>query len=439
MLSPGTAFLLAYLPARRVAHTARLELLDRNAATIDPALKHAIEFSRHALKVEESMVADTDARLADLARQNGVAPGAMPPLATPVLQAAWKAGETARVVAISVALAAHVAYLRCAAPDNADLRAQAADRARDLKESAAALQVQLEATELPLVISHAGSVLQMVNLTSSLEPTTTGGYRELNELARDLNNFLEATARQLDVAPPERPSAAPTAEEEALLARILATPSNHGLRGELATLAARRNDPRAALIRLQLSPGATPTQVNDLIRSHPEWTKPLVDLGARDIKFEAGFPDEITIDADVWLRRGTELVATAPLTRLHVRNAKGRVGEVVRSPLLATIEALDLDDQAVSDDDVIALAGSPHAAHLRQLDLRYNPISERGITALAASPHLEKLERVHLDGNPADPVDRLEYYDETNQHAVPTEAGKALEATYGRLRWLHPH
>jgi hypothetical protein len=43
---------------------------------------------------------------------------------------------------------------------------------------------------------------------------------------------------------------------------------------------------------------------------------------------------------------------------------------------------------------------------------------------------------VNLDGNPADPVDRLEYYDETNQHAVATEAGKALEAKYGPLRWL---
>ena len=42
------------------------------------------------------------------------------------------------------------------------------------------------------------------------------------------------------------------------------------------------------------------------------------------------------------------------------------------------------------------------------------------------------------NGNPADPVDRLEYYDETNTHRVPTAAGKALEAKYGRLRWLHP-
>ena len=110
----------------------------------------------------------------------------------------------------------------------------------------------------------------------------------------------------------------------------------------------------------------------------------------------------------------------------------------MRSPLLATIEALDLDDQRVTDDDVAALAASPHAARLRQLDLRYNPISARGIEAIAASPHLKRLEVVSLDGNPADPVDRLEYVDETNTQRVPTDAGKLLETKYGPLRWLHP-
>ncbi|HSD86458.1 MAG TPA: hypothetical protein VLB44_03050, partial [Kofleriaceae bacterium] len=96
----------------------------------------------------------------------------------------------------------------------------------------------------------------------------------------------------------------------------------------------------------------------------------------------------------------------------------------------------DLDSAGVTDEDLIALAASPHADRLRQLDLRYNPISARGIEAIAASPHLKRLEVVNLDGNPADPVDRQEYYDETNYHFVPTDAGKALEAKYGKLRWL---
>lgn len=403
------------------------------------------------------MVAEADARLAKLAGAAGIELPAMAEasgvpawlaalpgvvrshLTTPLLRAAWTAGETGRLVAISAQLAAHIAYLRNAAPGNVDLRAQANDRARDLKTSAATLQAQLDATELPLVKSHAGSVARMVTLTSDLEPTTAGGYRELNELAHDVANFLEATARQLDVPPPPRVSSPPTATEQALLARILADPGDHRLRLELAELAKLRGDPRAELIRLQLGPAddAQRQQAYDLVRSHPEWTASLRELGARDIKFAGGFPDEITIDADALLARARELFAAAPLTKLHVREAKGRVADIVRSPILATIETLDLDNQAVSDDDVIALAASPHAARLRQLDLRYNPLTARGIEALAASPHGKRLEVVTLDGNAADPVDRLEYYDETHQHAVPTDAGKALEAKYGPLRWLH--
>ena len=434
MLTPGTAFLLAYLPWRRTAHTARIALLDRNAATVDPALRHAIDFSRQALKVEDSLVAETDKRHAGLAAKAGTPPK----LTTPVLQAAWKAGESARDVSIAAALAAHIAYLRTAAADNADLRAQAADNARKLVDAAAALKTQLAATGLPLVASHANNVPKMIGLTRNLEPTTTGGYKQLNELARDVDNFIEAHARQLDAAPPSQASSPPTSEEEALLARILANPSDYKLRTQLANLAARRNDPRAELIRLQLSgDDAARPQITNLIRSHPEWTSALTELGARDIKFSAGFPDEITIDASALLARGPDLLAAAPLMRLHVRDAKGRVADIVRSPLLATIEALDLDDQGVTDDDVVALAASPHARRLRQLDLRYNPLTARGIEAIAASPHLKQLEVVALDGNPADPVDRVEYVDETNTHRVPTEAGKALEAKYGPLRWLH--
>jgi uncharacterized protein (TIGR02996 family) len=359
-----------------------------------------------------------------------------------VLEAAWKAGERARLVSISVALAAHIAYLRCAAPENPDLRAEAEDRARDLEASSSALTADLTATGLPLVISQAGNVAEMVSLTNRLmhtpTPNTSGGYRQLNELVRDLDTFLEGKVRQLDTAPPPAACAPPTTEEEALLARIIATPSDLGLRLEFAALAERRNDPRAKLIKLQLTgiEDDDHQKAMDLIDSHPEWTARLEELGARDIKFGAGFPDTITVDAAVLLARGAELFAAAPLRGLRVRAAKGRVGEIVRLPLLATIDVLDLDDQAVADDDVIALAASSHAARLRQLDLRYNPLTARGIEALAASPHLKRLEVVNLDGNPADPVDRLEYYDETNQHAVPTEAGKALEAKHGPLRWL---
>lgn len=443
MLSPGTVYLLAYLPALRLAHAARKDLVERNAATTDPGLKHAIEFARQALRVEDSNFADTDKRLSALSSKHGLTlpvedVSIRPLLTTPVLQAAWKAGETARRVAIAVNLAAQIAHLRCAAPDDAGLRAQAEQQANTLKASADQLTADLTATGLPLVIDLANNVAEMIRLTRNLTPAMPGGYRELNGLVRDVENFIKLKEDALDAAPPAPPSAPPSAEEEALLARIIATPSDMGLRLEFAVLAERRDDARAALIRLQLTSIDDDADSNamELIRAHPEWSAHLRELGARDIEFGGGFPAQITIDAATLLARGPELFAAAPLRRLRVRAAKGRVGEVVRSPLLATIESLDLDEQGVTDDDIIALAGSPHAARLRWLDLRFNLCTARGVEAIAASPYLKQLYAVNLEPNAVDPVDRLEYYDETHQHAVRTEAGKALEAKYGPLRWL---
>lgn len=334
MSSPGTAYLAAFLPWRQIAHRERLELVERNAATVDPQLKHAIDFLRKGMQIEAKLVADANARLAGLPRADG--------------SPAAKAGELARDAAVAVSVAAHIAYLRCAAPENPDLANQAHQRAEQLKSAAARLKDALVATGQPGVQKHADSVAKIVGLTRNLEPSTTGGYGQLNDLERDVTGFCEAMARHLDAS-----TAAPS----------------------------RAKDP--------------------------------------------------TIDANT-------LLAGAPSARVKVRGAQGRIAEIVRSPVLAKLEALDLDDQGVTDDDLAALAASPHVRQLRQLDLRYNPISARGIEALAASPNLKALELVNLDGNPADPVDRLEYYDETNTHRVPTDAGKALEAKYGPLRWLHP-
>ena len=213
-VSPGTAFAMAYLPARRVAHAARLEFVERNAAT-DPKLEHAIDFSRHALTVEESVIAESDTRLSKAASAAGIS---LPPtpspdglrawlatwteLVRPYLRglgpAAWLAGETGRGVAVSAELLAHIAYLRCAAPQNADLSAQATERARNLKAYAAALAGQLNSTGVPLVISHADNLKAYVGSVEDLEPVVAEGYRQLNELVADIYKTLDDIVRDFD-------------------------------------------------------------------------------------------------------------------------------------------------------------------------------------------------------------------------------------------------
>lgn len=413
MLSPGSAYLIAYLQAPRSAWEARSDVLMHiSTSAQEDALIRAVAFAKKGLEVEASMLTEAGARRARLIAEAGPALGGdgRPARPTPLIEAAWSAGEAARAVSIAVSLAAQIAYLRCAAPTHEDLREQAAACARALPAAATKLQQELTRTGLPLVISHAGNVARMISLTRDLAPTTTSGYGQMNELVRDLTSFLEAAARRLDQAPPAAPISPPSAREDLLLSRILDEPADYQARLEFAKLAAQRQDPRAELIFLQLTSTDANRQqrIHDLVRSHPHWTERLRAMGARDIQFAGGFPDELTVDAELLLSRGRELLSTAPLTKLHVRHARGRVGELVRSTLLTTIEALDLDDQGVTDDDVIALAASPYAARLRQLDLRFNPLTQRGIEALAGSLYLRRLEVVSLDGNPSDPVDRVE-------------------------------
>jgi uncharacterized protein YjbI with pentapeptide repeats len=219
-MSPGTAYLLAYLPARRLAQRAQRGRLERHAGDADAQLAHAIASSRQAVPIEDSIVAAVDERLAKIASAAGVELPPMPPatggagpwvaaiaaavrphLTTPVLEAAWRAGESARGVAVAIAVAAHLAHLRCVAPHHVELRAQAGATARGLTDSAASLKTHLEATGLPLARAHADSVAQVVRLTGDLEPATVAGYDALDRLARELDALLETTARQLELTP----------------------------------------------------------------------------------------------------------------------------------------------------------------------------------------------------------------------------------------------
>ena len=468
MLSPAAAFLLAYLPARQVAQLVRGELTSRTSATIDPALKHAVEFMGKALPLELPYVEKANGQLATLGAKAAILvpppPSRLaeveawlrtlsltvrPLLTTAVLETAWAAGEAARTMQVALWVGAHAAYLRCAAPNNPELRYVAEARARDLNTAVASFESLLLRTGLPRVTHDAGMVARLVSRTPELTPVDAAGYGKLNQLSQTLHDYLMSTARALDVPPPAEATSPPTSAEERLIVDILADPSDDGLRLELADLGEQRGDSRATLIREQfrqlvkeargetLEAEARRVKARDLVLSHPQWSAPLHELGARNVAYARGFADEITIDADVFLQRGRELFARAPITSLHIREAGARVADLVRSPLLAQIESLDLDDQGVTDDDLAGLAGSEHVRRLRELHLRYNPITARGIEALAASKHLLSLALVSLDGNPADPVDRLAYHDETPQHVIPTPAGQALEAKYGPLRWLH--
>lgn len=472
MLSAGAAFSLAFQPSSLVTQLTKRALTERVATTAAGAsLTHAVEFARKALAIEDRLVAAAVDKLAAHARKGGVelppAPtelggvaawlagitaAARPALPADLGAVAFAAGEAARDLLVAVGTAAHVTYLRTAAPDDVELQAAAAAQAAGFATAAQRLDAEASRAGRPMVTRIAGSVRDLVRVAPDLAGARTDErFKAINEWARTLTSVVEAFGRAFDAPAPAQASAPPTAREQALLESILANPDYDPPRLELADLAAARNDPRAELIRAQFAArdlraaGRRADEVphlsraRQLITAHPEWTAPLAELGARDVRFERGFPEQVTISAADFLARGEELLLRAPITMVRLRDAAGQVARLATAPVLYRLAGLELAEQGVTDDDVAALAAAPGAARLRQLDLRGNRITDRGIEALAASPYLKQLETVNLDANPgADPVDALEYHDETHQHRVPTAAGRALEARYGRLRWLHP-
>ena len=104
----------------------------------------------------------------------------------------------------------------------------------------------------------------------------------------------------------------------------------------------------------------------------------------------------------------------------------------------------------------VAWARAQRIAYLRQSAPEYPRLGSHGVEdaarrprprrfrsvrrAAAATPtRMRGLEAVGLDLNRVhDPADQFELYDETHRERVATDAGKALQAKYGRIAWLHP-
>jgi uncharacterized protein (TIGR02996 family) len=82
---------------------------------------------------------------------------------------------------------------------------------------------------------------------------------------------------------------------------------------------------------------------------------------------------------------------------------------LAESPMLASVESLDLEGNVLGDAGLEALAASPHLRQLRVLSLRENRISDDGVRHLARSPLMATLRVLDLTGNliTQDSQDRL--------------------------------
>ncbi len=478
-ITPGLSFSIGYQPYRLTLVHAVEELLAhlaRNANVIaSPRLKHAVQLATKEATVERTIAAKRANELIVRAKARDVVLPSLP--ATAEDWPAWiaeLADHTRRMLSSDDAvrgfdtglaasslmqawgLAEKLAYLRASDPVQPDLADAATRNAATIPRLAQQLEGQLAGIDRPFVgrklawLRQAFRRAPRPDLTAS--KTYSSAYAEIGNWRKHLDGLLNNLDRDLDVPVDPSPVCAPTPEEQQLFGEILERPDDLSLRRQYAELAAKRRDPRAELIREQLAIlelesrgelllGRHPERVQELLVSHPGWTEPLRDLGAYDFQFDLGFPYEITIEVGQFLDNASALFARAPITSVRLRGGlHGRGNELAAVPQLAKVTALDLYEQGVTDPDVLALSASPHVSRLRYLNLGRNHLTDAGIESLVASDNLSALERVSLELNPGrDPVDQLQYWDETHEVAVPTGAGRALEEKYGPRPWFHPH
>jgi uncharacterized protein (TIGR02996 family) len=246
------------------------------------------------------------------------------------------------------------------------------------------------------------------------------------------------------------------------LAAVIADPDNDAPRRAFADFVRTCDAERARFIELQLAsaserrerrePRRTVVGAEDqiLLRRHDQqWTRTLYKYAAR-VEYDRGFVAKIVIDPELFLEYGEWLYMNAPIRHLgFVRSAEDPfpIDRLAASPLLERLDTLDFTHCGLDDADVARLAASPHLGRLLFLDLSWIRLAGAAYGALAASPTTRKMLVVvrsgHDIGAPL-PCSRYETvgYDRDGAPMMdwtpmPPE-GKALEARYGYVPWLHP-
>ena len=373
----------------------------------------------------------------------------------PGVALAAELGAAAGELHLAMAAGEYLASLRVALPGREDLHAQAVALAARLTAAGRQLALVLGGPGVPAAVVRATEKLpallaQVPDLASA---TTPEAHRQLCEWATQVGAAVGEILPALRLPVATAATTAPSAEEDALLARICASPGDDALRRRYAELAAARRDPHAELIFAQLAGSelrkqgdgqarveadAHGTRASALIKAHPAWTADVERLGVRGVHFYRGFIGFITLDADAFLHNADALFSVAPIEHVHLRGAAPHLAALAATPHLARLRSLVLVDSGLTDGDLAVLLASPHLRGLRYLALTGNRLTNAGVEAIAAAPGLKGLKFLGVMQNPCDPpVDKI-FFDESVWAWGATEFGQALDARHGPLAWLHP-
>ena len=252
------------------------------------------------------------------------------------------------------------------------------------------------------------------------------------------------------------------AENEALLAAVLARPYDDEPRLAYAAERAAQRDPRGELIRLQVglarpfvqrdvdpdSPAFMAEVERDLRRQEgivrerelreslgPMWAEP-VAIRVDDYGWDRGFVADVTLSASRFLEEAETLFALAPIVHVRLTNVKPVAEMLFTSPRFAYVRALSMIGEGLTGDDLRPLTRSQTATRLWWLDLGRNRLDYDAVRMLAESP-LRKLAYVGLTHNPSDPRETAGVEGLTIVDARLPDEGKRLEAEVGFVPWLH--
>lgn len=237
-------------------------------------------------------------------------------------------------------------------------------------------------------------------------------------------------------------------DEHELYTAIVAEPNDAALRRALAAHYDGRGDPRGELIRVQLAladqavagelDGKLLRRERELVKAHGRaWAAPLADL-ISGYRFHRGLLGEVTLPLDRFLDVAPSLFAAAPIQHVNLTRPRTRLGELLRSPHLARLSSLALEDLDLDDEDARAIARAEGLRTLRYLALGNNRIGRAGVEALAASPWLARLDVLDLSNNPCDPIPRPGGRDlDGRVTAIDRPAlANELVSRYGARPWL---
>lgn len=375
MLTGGLAFTLAYAPAKLDAIDATRSLLTKLES--DASVTSDAKL-KHAVDFA-GKATSIERKLAEqkVAEARTAAGGAL----GDADNLGTRMGKAAYALLLAWGRAERIAYLRAANPNHPMLTAEAAARVPEVAKAWEDLQALITSAGHPALAARRDKLQKYMKFAPKPDATTSvtfsdGAFAEMVDFIKTLDVQLAAFAKDLMAFPVKNP-------------------------------------------------------VED----------PVMALGASNVKVHSRDAVEITIDADSFVKNAKALFAW-PITVVHFTSAKGKLGAVGAIPELARVATLDLSKQALTDEDLEQLLTSSNLRGLRVLNLTQNQITDQGVDALAraTASTLPGLEQLGIQLNKAtDPADQMELIDETNRAPVEQDAGKALEAKYGRLAWLHPH